>query len=231
MTLAPYYQDRHATLYLGDCREVAPQLARGSVDLMVTDPPYGIAFKGRAHNFATMDGDTDPTWVPDAIATCLRALRGNRHLYVFGRWDLSALPVTEPCELVWDKGHAGIGQNGAWSRSHELITFTTFTPSRSNRERGDGRLAVRMRRASVLRVPRLNSRQNSRHPTEKPVLLLRQLIESSSVIGETVFDPFAGSGSTLEAAIVEGRQAVGIEVDERYAEVAAQRLAALDARV
>jgi site-specific DNA-methyltransferase (adenine-specific) len=64
-----------------------------------------------------------------------------------------------------------------------------------------------------------------RHPSEKPVELLRELIESSSCIGETVLDPFAGVGSTLEACRIEGRACVGIEIEERYAEIAANRLA------
>jgi len=62
------------------------------------------------------------------------------------------------------------------------------------------------------------------HPTEKPVDILRQMIESSSVFGETVYDPFAGSGSTLIAAALEGRKAVGCEIEERYCEIAVKRI-------
>jgi len=61
------------------------------------------------------------------------------------------------------------------------------------------------------------------HPTEKPIDILRQMVESSSVMGETVYDPFAGSGSTLIAAALEGRKAVGCEIEERYCEAAAKR--------
>jgi site-specific DNA-methyltransferase (adenine-specific) len=89
----------------------------------------------------------------------------------------------------------------------------------------DGRgLAARLRQGSILSFQRPNSRAAKRHPTEKPVGLLRRLIESSSLIGETVFDPFLGSGSTLVAAIAEDRMGVGIEIDERYAETAAKRV-------
>ena len=63
-----------------------------------------------------------------------------------------------------------------------------------------------------------------RHPTEKPVALMRLLIESSSLPGEIVLDPFAGVGSALVAAVVTGRRAIGIEIDKRYAEIAAERL-------
>jgi site-specific DNA-methyltransferase (adenine-specific) len=82
----------------------------------------------------------------------------------------------------------------------------------------------------VIRVPRPNAKQVKRHPTEKPVALLRRLIESSSLIGETVLDPFLGSGSTIVAAIAEGRKGIGIELEERYVETAVERCdKALDA--
>ena len=82
-----------------------------------------------------------------------------------------------------------------------------------------------MRRGTVLRYPNTRGRGATRHPTEKPVALLRELIESSSRFGETVLDPFIGSGSTLVAAALEGRKAIGIEIEERYCEIAANRLA------
>jgi site-specific DNA-methyltransferase (adenine-specific) len=74
-------------------------------------------------------------------------------------------------------------------------------------------------------VPSTNTGNGAkRHPTEKPVMLLRQLIEASSLFGETVLDPFMGAGSTLVAAKAEGRKAIGVEVDERYCEIAASRM-------
>ncbi len=81
-----------------------------------------------------------------------------------------------------------------------------------------------MRRGTVLRSLRPHSRLVNRHPTEKPVDILRELIESSSRIGELVLDPFAGVGSTLVASWLESRRAIGIEIEERYCEIAAKRL-------
>jgi site-specific DNA-methyltransferase (adenine-specific) len=83
-----------------------------------------------------------------------------------------------------------------------------------------------VRKESVIRCQRPQGAATGRHPNEKPVRLLRELIESSSVMGETVLDPFAGSGSTGVAAALEGRRAVLIEIDERYCELAASRIAA-----
>ncbi|MEU4296359.1 DNA-methyltransferase [Kitasatospora aureofaciens] len=73
-------------------------------------------------------------------------------------------------------------------------------------------------------MPRKNGTQVNRHPTEKPVRLMAELIESSSRRGELILDPFAGSGSTLVAALLAGRHAIGCELDERYVEVAVQRI-------
>ena len=76
----------------------------------------------------------------------------------------------------------------------------------------------------MIRCQRIQGAASGRHPNEKPVTLLRQLIESSSLFDEDVLDPFAGSGSTLEAAVLECRKAVGIEIEERFCEMAAERL-------
>jgi site-specific DNA-methyltransferase (adenine-specific) len=128
-------------------------------------------------------------------------------------------------DLVWDKGEGtGMGDLSLpWRASHERLTFGVWNPYPS--KKGCGAATARLRRGSVLRVNSTNAGQGAkRHPTEKPVMLLRQLIEASSLFDETVLDPFMGAGSTLEAAKAEGRKAIGIEVEERYCEVAANRM-------
>jgi site-specific DNA-methyltransferase (adenine-specific) len=138
--------------------------------------------------------------------------------------------------LVWDKEMLGSGDlTCPWGPSWEPITFGVYVSRPSGRKRGDGRLAARLRRQSVIRVPRPNAGQMEDrfkpHPTAKPVFLLRQLIESSSCLGETVLDPFAGHGSTLVAAAIEGRRAIGVELDESYCEATALRLSAMNGAV
>lgn len=227
---APFYQDPQVVLFHGDCRDILPLLEAGSVDCLLTDPPYGISWEGGSYRkrrlFGAKAGDDGTLDVRGALALALPALRKHRHVYCFGLDSFGALPITEGAELIWDKGQQAIGNLALpWGTSHERILFGVYAPSRVNREDGLGRLAARLRRGSVLRCDRSNGVAVTRHPTEKPVHLLRQLIESSTVWGDTVLDPFAGSGSTGVAAKLEGRRAVLIELEEKYCQIAAQRLA------
>lgn len=227
--MTPYYSENGITIYHGDCWDVLPLLS-DCADMMATDPPYGVNWQGKTRrNSATMfevlKGDDGSIDVVDALGLALKRVKRCGHVYIFGKFDLSRLPLTQSCELIWDKEIQSMGDlTVPWGSQHETITFATYEISKANREVGYGALAARVRKGSVIRVQRVQGGAVTRHPTEKPVLLMRQLIESSSVIGDLVLDPFAGSGSTLKAAQMEGRRAIGIEIEERYCEVAAERL-------
>lgn len=227
--MTPYYEDEATTIFHGDCREILPQLTANSADVIVTDPPYGVDFQSarrpRVERLDRIDGDDGSLDVPAALNQALRLLRRGRHVYIFGHFDLSDLPLCSLAEIIWDKGIIGTGNlELPWATSHENITFAVYEISKANRAKGYGNLAARMRRGSVVRCQRMQSGQVKNHPTEKPVPLLRQLIESSSVWGETVLDPFMGSGSSLVAARLEGRKAIGIELKAKYCDVAVRRL-------
>jgi DNA modification methylase len=231
--VTPYYEDAAVTLYHGDALDVLPRLDVAA-DLLLTDPPYGVRYQPsrslRAELFPLIVGDT-PEGRPlalDVLSLATDRLRPFRHAYIFvplSPVEAEGLRLKNPVELIWDKEMMGLPHGGApWGVAHERITFAIFQPSAANREQSRGGLTARLRRGSVLREMRANSTGVRLHPTEKPVGILRQMIESSSLIGEMVLDPFAGSGSTLVAALIEGRKAVGIEIEERYCEVAAKRL-------
>lgn len=212
-----------ATLYLADCAEIEV-----THDLLVTDPPYGQQFEsGKAGGrWGAIVGDNDLDGVHARLAHVLKSLRRGRHAYIFGNaLDASKLPLCGMAELIWDKEIIGMGDlSQPWGPQHEKIMFAVYELSKANREKGYGNLAARIRKGSVLRSQRAISGAVKNHPTEKPVDILRQMIESSSVMGEIVYDPFMGSGSTLVAALLEGRKAIGCEIEERYFETACQRV-------
>lgn len=223
------------TIYHGDCRDLrAIDLI---ADLIVTDPPYGVSWQSnrrrREGKLDAIEGDTSVDMAIEGLGAALTRLRRGRHVYAFGRYDWSTLPLCEAVEIVWDRQLIGTGNlYSVWGPQHDIIQFAVYEISKANREKGFGRLAARLRRGSVIREQRKNSAQVSRHPAEKPVGVLRQLIEASSCLGEIVLDPFAGIGSTLVAALLEGRRSVGVEVRETYVDIAVERvrttLAAMD---
>lgn len=223
--LTPYFEQDGIAIYHGDCRDVMADLS-ASVDLIVMDPPYGIGYQSNRGSHEPIVGDCGDFDLPAVIRQSCCLLRRGRHVYIFGPvGDLSETALTARVELIWDKGVVGMGDLSLpWGASHEPITFATYELSAANRAKGYGGLSARLRKGSVVRSQRMQSGQNKRHPTEKPVDVLRQLIESSSLLGETVFDPVMGVGSTLVAAAHEGRRAIGIEIEERHCEEAAKRL-------
>lgn len=222
------YEGPLVKLWHGDCMDVLPDLPRDSVDLLVTDPPYGVNWQSnyRTTAFAPIEGDDGTLDVPAVLDLAAKALRNHRHAYVFGYSpdDLASLPFGGTAELIWDKANMGMGDLGLpWGPSHERITFGVVERSKKARET-KGSLSARMRQGSILRVPRPNGTRVRLHPTEKPVALMRILIESSSPVGDTVLDPFAGVGSTLVAAALLGRKAIGIEIEAQYIETAIPRI-------
>lgn len=226
----PYYAGPRATLYVGDCRDIAPLLPARSVDLLIADPPYGVNWRSgrRTERFDAMAGDDGTVDWPAVLGDMVRRLLCNhRHVYVFG---YTPEQVAKHCDLggtaklIWDKGHLGPGNlELPWGPEHEEIAFGFYEWSSRNREKGSGRLAARLRQGSVIQATRANSGQ-VRHPDEKPVPLLRPLVEASSCYGETVFDPTAGVCSTGVAAVLAGRRWVGIEKELRYADIGVDRL-------
>jgi site-specific DNA-methyltransferase (adenine-specific) len=208
--MTPYYEDDLVTLYHGDCREVTPWQAAG---VMVTDPPYGIGWrKGTnraagsfAHGGIQNDADVS---VRDGV---LRAWGQQRPAIVFGSFR-APFPDDVRQVLVWRKPiDAGVvGSTTGYRTDTELIFLLGAHAQRS------------ACRSSVIETGGGVAAYRNEHPHSKPTGLLERLIEWTS---GTVADPFAGSGSTLVAAKQLGRRAIGVELEERYCEIAARRLA------
>jgi DNA modification methylase len=209
----PYYQDDHVTIYHGDCRELLPAL---EFDAVVTDPPYGMGFQsgwaGHQGDCAIIN-DEDVTARDEALR-----LTSGRPALVFGRWSCPR-PEGTRALLTWEKGeHVGMGDLSLpWKPNTEEIYVI-----------GSGFTSWRGRGSSVLRYLAIagtvrTTETGRNHPTEKPVDLMIDLIGKCPP--GVILDPFMGSGTTLRAAKDLGRKAIGIEVDERYCEIAAKRMA------
>ena len=225
--IEPVFNENDIVIYQADCLDVMDQFKPKSFDLLVTDPPYGVNFKSnKSSNFDWIinDSPSDRDEVDIRITKALKSLREARHFYIFGEWDYSHLTAART-EIIWDKQIIGMGAlECPWGPAHEKIWFGTTCSSAANIKKGYGKLSARMRKGSIISEDRKTGLGAKRHPTEKPVNILRQLIESSSVIGDTVFDPFMGVGSTLIASIIEGRNAVGIEICQEYVDIAIERV-------
>jgi len=203
----PYYQRDGITIYHGDCREILPTLP--GFDLMMTDPPYGISYQ------SGMKSEKLARSIAGDESTELRDFALEWHdgaAVVFGTWK-TAKPAGIKALLIWDTlGALGMGDlRIPWKPSHQEIYILGggFTGKRTS--------------DVIQHHPVQSMAKTGRvHPHEKPVGLLRHLLGKSPP--GRVIDPFMGSGSTLVACKAEGREAVGVEVEERYCEIAAKRL-------
>jgi len=191
-------------LILGDCLEVMPLL--GNVDAVVTDPPYGMAFKSNrrtvAHKKIANDGDVGLLlWACDIPV--------NHSSYVWMRWD-NLFDIPKPQSLItWVKNNHSMGDlEHEHGRKTEVCAFY----------KGENHFFPSGRPNDVLSGART---RNEYHPTQKPVDLIRNVVEWTS--GD-VFDPFMGSGTTLVACEKLGRQGIGIELDPDYFAIACKRV-------
>ena len=210
--MRPYYQDEMVTLYHGDCRETNAWL---EADVLVTDPPYGIGWKisAKAAHSGGRASYARPGIANDHDTGCrdeALAMWAGRPGIVFGSWSA---PFPENRQvLVWRKpSDSGvIGSTTGYRRDAELIFLVGRWPKRA------------ASRSSVLTTDAGMASYLKGHPHAKPLSLMTRLMEWTEGV---VADPFTGSGSTLVAAKQLGRKAIGVELEERYCEIAAKRLA------
>ncbi len=194
------------TLYLGDCREIMPTL--GKVDTVVTDPPYGINYDPKTYAGSFADGVSgDKTEFDPAF---LLAVPGRKIL-----WGANNYAATLPRGgwFVWDK---------RCSEAADRLLGSPFELAWTDN-------AKSFRIARILHAGKLNADgqwdQLSRvHPTQKPIKLMQWCIQQLPATTQTVLDPFMGSGTTGVAAVSLGRKFVGIEIEQKYFDIACRRI-------
>jgi hypothetical protein len=214
----PYFADETATLYHGDCREITEWLA---ADVLVTDPPYGRNWKqGRARGGRYTDdshtgiaGDRDTTTRDAALQ-----MWGDRPALVFG--DLMLTPPTGTKQVGVYRKAADAGNKGTFGGfRRDIEALYIVGPWKAGL---NGRTSV-LASSATLQGGSHGLTGRYEHPHAKPVDVMETLIAACPP--GVVADPFAGSGSTLIAARNQGRRAIGVEVEERYCELIAKRLA------
>lgn len=216
--LTPYYEDDLVTLYHGDCREILPHLDL-SVDLLATDPPYGldIGYGRTALGTRRIEGDADDALLVGILEDCDHLMAANSWASVFCGYTHSG-KVQEAAGvagwkvktvIVWDKAMPSLGEG--IRNQHELAVLAKR-----------GKPLETFSGGNVWRITRERGRPE--HPHMKPQALMSRLVGYYSPPNGVVLDPFAGSGSTLVAASMLGRKAVGIEFSEAYCELIVRRL-------
>jgi len=213
-------------LACGDCLEILPELEAGSVDMIVSDPPYGIQWRSnwRSDSFAQIEGDDIPhnEWLSFVDSL------GCRILYLFSRWDVmeyyrngieAKAKMRMKDVLIWDKCAHGAGDLESYAPTYEMVLYAT-----RRRE-----IIAGSRQQNILRHWRVDAGATGTstgkllcHPCEKPVALITHLIGNHAV--SVVLDPFMGSGTTGVACVECGRRFVGIEIDPKYFDIACRRI-------
>lgn len=206
--MKPYYEEKGITIYHGDCREILPSLPK--VDLVLTDPPYGLGDKWKSGGWRTGNCGRGRLWdasvsewdasIPDFLPQLIECFE---RVIVWGGNYFNLHPASG--WLVWDKG-------ADMSQAQAELAYTTLD------------ISTRIFRLSPLGVWGNGGANDElkEHPTQKPLRLIKWCIGLTDA--QLILDPFMGSGTTLRAAKDLGRQAIGIEIEEKYCEIAANRL-------
>jgi site-specific DNA-methyltransferase (adenine-specific) len=193
----PYYQDESCTIYCGDAWKMIP-LLETRVDLVLTDPPYGL---GGKLSGGTWGAKSRGGLVWDQVAPELsELLKLAPHKIIWGG-NYFTLPPSR-CWLVWRKPDAVATMADcdlAWTNFDKPTRFLSYSIAATNGERNG-------------------------HPTQKPLQLMRWCISQAPADCATILDPFMGSGTTLRAAKDLGRRCIGIEISPEYCAIAAERL-------
>lgn len=208
-------------VYNEDCLEAMKRMPDKSVDLVLTDIPYGMDFQSnhRKEKHLKIQNDIDVNWFPNWIKEIDRVSKDDAHLYIFcshHKIDFFKSEIEKFRKvkniLIWEKNNTGMGDLfGDYAPKYEMVLFC----SNGNKKLNGGRDA---------NIIKANRTQNNLHPTEKPVNLMEYFISKSSNQDDLVLDTFAGSGSTLVACKNTNRNFIGFEIETFYIDTINKRL-------
>ena len=216
--------ESNTNIFHGNCIEFIKTIEDKSIDCLITDPPYGVdiqfgAYDNQLSRKIENDGNIDDALLllDTMLLEVKSKLKDDAHIYIFCNWKIypqfNAIIIKHfqiKNLIIWDKLFMGMGDlKGNYSSSYEMIVFAG-----GNRE-------FLTRPKNIIQC-RFNDERF--HNTQKPVDLIKQLIENSTNVNETIFDPFLGSGSTVIAAKQLKRNFIGCEIDEQNYKITLKRL-------
>ena len=214
--MKPYYQDEAVTIYHGDCREILPSV---EADVLVTDPPYGVGLVGKRTKWTTEARGGYLSVVDDEKAVMAAVMvvetwleKNGRAAVTPGAKNREEYPGPDHLGAIYYPSGAGMSKWG----------FTCWQPILFY---GPDPYLVDGKGSRPDAFSTTESAEQNGHPCPKPIGTMRWLVNRVSRPGEVVLDPFMGSGTTLRAGKDLGRKAIGIEIEEKYCEIAAQRCA------
>jgi len=214
MEIKPYYEEPGITIYHGDCREILPHLPK--VDVVLTDPPYGIEggrggqlkdYRKADYTMFVDDANYINTVCRPVIDECLKIAK----TVVFTPGTRCSHSYPQPDEIggFYTPAATRIGLFG-WSNLHPIFFYGFY------KNRGKGALHTVFTTCE--------SAPKNGHPCPKPIKAWTWLLNRCSEVGDTILDPFMGSGTTLVAAKQLNRKAIGIEIEQKYCDIAIDRL-------
>jgi len=209
-------------IYNQDCLIGMKEISDHSVDLIITDPPYGINLtpqreNGKFKNTKVIN-DNNLDWLPHVVEEYYRILKPNSAGYIFCNWQnydkfkqaFETKFTIKNC-IVWNKDWFGMGNN--WRPNHEFIMLVT-----------NGTFKTKSNNKSNIITCRRVSPQRLTHSCEKPVKLLEEIINESSNEGDLILDSFVGTGSLPIACVNTKRNYIGFELDNTYYKTANERI-------
>ena len=217
--MKPYYNKKGITIYNGDCLEIMPTFTDNSIDLVLTDPPYGIEInkmsfaRGEKGGVAKRNdyrgmAEWDAKQIDKRFFDEMFRV-GKEQIIFGGNYYTNILPPTKSW-IIWDKKCEDKYRNDfadcelAWVSRGQARVFRWLWHGMIQQD--------------------MKNKEKREHPTQKPVGLFSQLLERYTNKSDIILDPFMGSGTTLVAARKLGRRAIGIEISEKYCQIAVERL-------
>ena len=203
------------TIVHADCTQFLPSLPSASVDFILTDPPYLVSYKPR--DGRSVSNDSNDAWLKPAFAEMYRVLAADGFCLTFYGWP----HADRFMQAFRTAGFRPVG-HFAFPKPYASSVGHVRSQHESAYLLAKGRPRTAKPLSDVIRWD--ENTGNKLHPTQKPTAILQPFIESYCPAGGTVLDPFAGSGSSLKAASMLGRNWLGIEMDQKYHAIAANRL-------